>query len=334
MRASLLLVAGLLTAGCADPASLGGPAGSPSPTPSASPTVVPWSDRSPPPPSYAPMPTAAPSSAPCRAVDLTAEVKGHRTTADGGLSFRFQVRNVGSAACGLTDWVEGGLVSGDGAVLDGGSAVRPGIGLPPQPPLEPGNIAVSNGYWTGWCGADPGRWRIRLMLDRPLEVPGPDVRPPACPEPRSRAANGFGVYTILNDLGQPVLQPLAALSVALELPRTARIDEVMRYRAVITNRSDGDLALDPCPAYAESLSRPNSGLSELLAGHALNCADAPDRIAARDSVVFELETVIRRAEHMSAPVEPGRHRFTWNFTDVGLWGYDGALAEGEVELTR
>lgn len=326
MRGVVMLALTLALGACADPAGVSPrspESASASPSAASSPVVVPWADRPQPTPSYmSPSPPPAPAPA-CRAANLRVAVGTAEAMPDRGIRFPVEVRNEGDADCSLDNWAEGDLLAEDGTKLDQGSTARPGIGLPPQPALEPGHVAVTQGFWSGWCGKDPGRWRVRLRFDVPVDAAGPAVPAPACPAERDHAANGFGVYTILNAAGQPVLDPQAAWRVRLDAPSSARMGEVIRYRVTITNPTRGDITFDPCPSYAVSFRHASDGRSELSATHELNCPQAPRRVAPGGSVVFEQQARVPRTTEMWGPMQPGRYFLDWNFTNIGVWGYPG-----------
>src|SRR5207244_11218951 len=62
--------------------------------------------------------------------------------------------------------------------------------------------------------------------------------------------------------------PMASLRPTLELPARAKAGEVLHYVVVLSNPTDEEIALDPCPGYLQIF-------GPLTEGHSLNCDQAP-----------------------------------------------------------
>ena len=292
-----------------------GPEAAPDPVPPAAPEgeVVPWALR------LAaqdagvarwPEPVNAP---PCRLDDLDVEASEptEQPARDGRLAHVrtvVLVTNSGGPACGLPPEAAGTLLDEDGDTIAlAGDVAFGGPAYAPPPPLEPGASASAPVTWSRWCGDDPGRWSVSLELagdSRAARVPGGDPPVPPCANGQRGAVYGFGVWTVLNEAGQPARDPQAALEATVTGADSARLGEVLPMVLRLSNPTRGPVPLDPCPSFTWSVS--STGPGSFLRSSpplALNCPQAPDEVPAGGSVDFALELTLSPAlaDGMLAP---------------------------------
>lgn len=203
-------------------------------------------------------------------------------------------------ACSLPPQAAGTLLDEGGDTISlGGDVFFGGPAYAAPPPLEPGASASAPVTWSRWCGDDPGRWSLSLELDgdsEPARVPGDDRPVPPCGEGQRGAVYGFGVWTVLNDAGQPARDPQAALRATVTGPDRGRLGEALPMVLRLANPTRGPVRLDPCPVFTWSVSR--SGPGSFLRSSpplALNCPQPPDAVPAGGSVDFALELTLSPA---------------------------------------
>lgn len=277
--------------------------------------VVPWALRLAPQDAGTaswPAPVDAP---PCRLNDLAVEAS--EATEEPARNGRLPhvrtvvlVTNSGGPACALPAEAAGTLLDEDGDTIPlGGDVGFGGPAYAPPPPLEPGASASAPVTWSRWCGDDPGRWSVSIELGDDSEaarVPGEDPPVPACADSSNGAVYGFGVWTVLNEAGQPARDPQAALLATVTGPDRGRLGEVLPMVLRLSNPTRGPVRLDPCPRFTWSVS--SSGPGSFLRSSpplVLNCPQAPDEVPAGGSVDFALELALSPAlaDGMLAPGE-------------------------------
>lgn len=341
MRRSAAILLMLSVAGCGagrPVGVVGAPASSGSLTPSATPEVVaevPWATRPAGEVVGEPRPAPAPGTPAC----TPADVRGSLTAApsESGYTMSIRLEHVGTRRCTVPNWSEAEIVDADGRALEHGAAGRPSIGLLPEPPMEPGRVAVTTYFWSGWCGkpvASP--WHVRLHIGGgDVDLPEQTAAAPTCPTAPDVAANGSGTFTVVDSAGQPVGAAFAAVRVSLDASATARIGEVLRYRVTLQNPSGASIPLAPCLSFVVSLAHrgqpPSAGGT--MSTHRLNCEDAPSAIPAGAAVVFKMEvTIPGRIEGVE--VQPGRYSLDWNFYDgMNVWGFGPNSASRTIQIT-
>ena len=284
------------------------------PVPPAAPAgdVVPWALRLAPQDAGLPKAPGPGDEPPCRLDDLDVQTSTptEEPARDGrpaSVRTTVLVTNRGDA-CSLTAEPDGALADGDGRIMALGSDVGfAGPAYAPPPPLEPGASASAPVTWSRWCGGDPGSWSVVLKLaddERAVPVPGEDPPVPGCPDGADGAVYGFGVWTVLNEAGQPASDPRSALTATVTGTDTGRMGQVLPMVLRLGNPTRGPIALDPCPSFTWSVSRNGPG-SFLRSSPPLelNCPDAPGEVPAGGSVEFalELELTPALADGMLAP---------------------------------
>ena len=292
------------------------PAAAPDPAPPAAPEgeVVPWALR------LAPQETgevrwpAPEQGPPCSVEDLDVEASPptEQPPRDGRLA---QVRTVvlvtnRGSACSLPPEAGGALLDEDGGRLPlAGDVAFGGPAHPPPPLLASTATASAAVSWSRWCGDHPGRWSVSLELagrSEEVRVPGDAPPVPGCADGADGAVYDFGVWTVLNEAGQPALDPQAALQASVSGPGRGRLGQVLPMVLRLSNPTRGPVPLDPCPVFTWSVSR--SGPGSFLRSSpplALNCPQAPDAVPAGGSVDFALELTLSPAlaDGMLAPGE-------------------------------
>lgn len=260
--------------------------------------VVPWVLRlAPQDAGHAPWPEPSPAPS-CRLDDLDLEATGptQEPARDGrppSVRTTVLVTNRGSA-CALPPQADGSLADDDGRTMAlGGDVVFGGPAYAPPPPLEPGAAASAPVTWSRWCGDDPGRWSVVLELDGEKEavrVAGDDPPVPGCPDGSDGAVYGLGVWTVLNEAGQPARDPQSALQATVTGPERGRMGEALPMVLRLSNPTRGPVSLEPCPIFTWSVSRDGPG-SFLRSSPPLelNCPEAPGEVPAGGAVDFALE---------------------------------------------
>jgi hypothetical protein len=114
-----------------------------------------------------------------------------------------------------------------------------------------------------------------------------------------------------------------AFPVRIEGADTVAAGEVLRYRAVLTNPAGAeDIPLRPCPGWTETFvvaPKAASNATPVVRRAAINCAEAPERIRAGETITFELQLVVPEA------TAPGPYQLFWQI--------DGGIDSGPFDLT-
>lgn len=118
------------------------------------------------------------------------------------------------------------------------------------------------------------------------------------------------------------------LNVALDAPPSSAEGEPLRYQVRLSNPTDADIALDPCPAYQAVYTwQAGVGSTQLASGGRLNCRAAPSAVPAGGEVVFEM------VQHDPAVGDPGPGRAAEVEVEV-QWGIAGpSAASATVRLS-
>ena len=104
-----------------------------------------------------------------------------------------------------------------------------------------------------------------------------------------------------------------SLRPTLELSARAKAGEVLHYVVVLSNPTDEEIALDPCPGYLQIF-------GPLTEGHSLNCDEAPT-VPAHGRVRFAMQ--LRLPSGIA-----GRFTLHWDFNVEG-----DANASGSVTVS-
>ena len=123
------------------------------------------------------------------------------------------------------------------------------------------------------------------------------------------AVGRFGVPT-----KQPPPEVPSPLTAAIDAPETVRAAQDFVYTVTLTNTTDSDFSLDPCPVYEESLTTfDGPDIVTTVKAYRLNCATM-STIAAHASVTFEMLLAVPANQ----PVGIGK--FGWDIVGgAGLW---------------
>lgn len=304
--------------GIAAPAS---PSTSPSASPSASPSttstsVVPWLDEpaSPPPPvSPPPTPTPpAPAYPACTAAQLTAK-PGQGQGAAGNDITVIALYNVSASNCSLFGYPTSLVgVRADGSKV----ALHPGHrGMFSEfytwpADLKPGGIGNVGIMFTMACDAAqrPGANKLTSFTSAILGMPGGGTV-------TARAAFTTTCGVSVTTFGGPpppppmVESPYPGLAAHADLPPTAVAGSTLDYTVTLTNTTDHDVALDPCPVYEQGIYGAGEPVSTPRF-YRLNC-ETVHAVPAHESV--------RYAMRIAVPNAPTRTvaKFVWQIEPPG-----------------
>lgn len=156
--------------------------------------------------------------------------------------------------------------------------------------------------WSNYCETTPVAVHVALSDGRGVlrapevatAVPAgsgpsrPQAPPGACVDrskPPTMELGGTGSYAVPSEELDPAFRDV---TFSLKAPSPVRRDTTLRYEVIMTNNTDTDIALAPCPIYShavvgEETSEPGGG------PFYLNCDAAPDVIPARGRLVFQIE---------------------------------------------
>jgi hypothetical protein len=273
-----------------------------------------------------PVPPGTPT---CQASQLQGAAAGDGA-ATGNVNMPIVVRNRGAAACVLAGWADLTILDRRGHLLAAaaGRANRetffndwpkvPVLMQPGTPPLpaRPGfeqppsrGQAVMN---LSWYDCRQPQAAV-LVLDLPnaggrLRVPfdRTDAYSPACDNPGAGAKPaGVVLRGPLSPAGftWPPAPHYLDIGVAIHLPATVRRGTTLVYQVTLTNRSDADYRLDPCPDYNEILGR-----KDIVASYQLNCQPV-GAIAPGERVTFQMQLAI------PATTVTGPNKLIWALLD-------------------
>jgi uncharacterized protein DUF4232 len=254
----------------------------------------------------------------CRAADLQVTA-GQGGAATGNLSQPFAVLNVGRAGCALqgyptalAGWRNGAwhrLTFDDGTFFYVEQSTPPPVELPPGRAAEliigtsdacnGGDIGDSELY-TRWQATLPGGATIDLNapinafcgLDVSSFHPAP---PPAPPEPT------------------PTPGPFDGLQFEMNAPATVLAGSTLSYDVTVTNPTDADVALSPCPTWSEFIAVASAPAAVVTTSGAFDCVTTPS-IAAHGSISIPMVITV--------PDSVGIAKFVWWFE-----GMPGAAVE-------
>jgi hypothetical protein len=281
----------------ATPPSRTAPAPSPSPSPTPLPQAdVPWAALPPGPlvtQSPLPRPTADTSTPRCRPTALRAEANGQGDGAGGTILRSWVLRNVGTQACLLTGQLTGvsGIRQGTREVIAVHLYGTAGFGGDVVPvALPPGQAGFAAFNFYPRCDNGPGpSTASTTYTDIRLTFEGVQL-----PVHGTASAIDLGCHV---DAGlqvgpvggnPPALryadQPISHLQFSIATPATARAGQVLRYVLILTNPTDHDIALDPCPSYVQS----GAGVKN---HYQLNCRQAHP-VAPHHSETFAMQIAI------------------------------------------
>jgi len=300
---ALVLAVGITVTGCSG--NSGGAQVSPATSSSPQPSVVPWVDK--PAPAYrsSPEPTPNREFRLCRAGQLRGRA-GRVGPAAGTVYQEIKLINRSRQACTLSGApvaIVGVRPSGRRVNLSrsidkavGASLIGPGPAN-----LRPGTdgwltLATPDGCDAIMNGEKDDFRSLRILLDTGghVRVDLPVPLNVVC----GLAASRFGAP-------QPSPQNtsrLNVLSVTVHLPATLLEDAIVGYAVTLHNRSTHDLALSPCPSYADYLSPLQHPAQRVVQRYYLNC-HAASEIAAGASLTFAMQ--------MSVPKVTGPAKYDW-----------------------
>lgn len=264
---------------------------SPVPSPSVLPVAeVPWAALAAGPTiSESPLPRPTPDSSlpTCRADELSATDNGTADGAGGTLLRAWVLRNTGSRRCALSGTVDGvsGLIDGQRRDFVLGS------GGPPQAPLRPAELSPGDTAPVRWSyyprcdgpqpSSTPTATHIRLaLLGGTVDVAGAGI--------------GFGcdsgLLMSVDQLGQPnepltySVLTLEHLNAAIATTGTLRAGEDNDVVVTLSNPTDADIALEPCPSYLV-------WTDKTKLQYRLNCAQAHP-VPAHGSETFAIKVAV------------------------------------------
>jgi uncharacterized protein DUF4232 len=276
------------------------------------------------------MPVTAPPSAaisssgpdvrfePCRATSLQVTV-GQGGAATGNLSQPFEITNVGTTGCALQGyptaldgWQAGAwhqLKFDDGTFFYVEQTTPPPVELPPGRAAEL-IIGTSDACNGGYIGESKlyTRWRARLPGGGIIELDAPinafcslDVssfHPEPAPQPPEPT---------------PTPGPFDSLEFQLNAPTKVLEGSTLSYSVTVTNPTDTDIALSPCPTWSEFIGVVSDpGPVATTSGH-FDCVATPS-VPAHDSISIPMV--------INVPEAVGMAKFVWWFN-----GMPGAAVE-------
>ena len=276
------------------------------------------------------MPETAPSSAPisspatavrfarCRATDLQVTA-GQGGAATGNLSQPFEITNIGTAGCALQGYPTAldGWQAGAWHRLKFEDGTFFYVEQPTPPPVEltPGTaaeliIGTSDACNGGYVGDSKlyTRWRATLPGGGTIDLNAPtnafcnlDVSsfhpmpPPQPPEPT------------------PTPGPFDGLQFEMHAPATAVAGSTLSYDVTLTNTTDADVALTPCPTWTEYIAVQSDPAGIVRTSGPFDCTAIPS-VPAHESITIPM--VIK------VPEAAGVAKFVWWFD-----GTSGAASE-------
>lgn len=285
--------------GIAAPAS---PSASPSASasPPAGADLVPWLDEpgSPPPP-MSPLPTPtppAPAYPACTAAQLIAE-PGQGGGATGNDITVIALHNVGKSNCSLFGYptsLVGVRADGSKVTLHPGHRGMFSEFYTWPADLKPGGIGhVGIMFWMGCDAAQsPGADKLTSFTSAILGLPGGGtVMAPAA----FTTTCGISVTTFGGPPPPPpmVEGPYPGLTAHADLPPTAVAGSTLDYTVTLTNTTDHDVVLDPCPVYEQGIYAAAAPISQPHYFQ-LSC-EAVHVIAAHESVTYAMRIAVPNA---------------------------------------
>lgn len=249
--------------------------------------VVPWADLPPSPyvgPSPLPRPTVDSSVRHCTAADLAASNTQEPGAATGTRINEIDLTNTSTSPCALVGKVEAitGINSGVRKTIrttDGSYAEHVPVVLRPG---ASGGVSVA--YYprcdvSPFAGDSVFRGLRLTLLGGTLEVAGNSLDLGCGADRPAVAVSGIGALAT-----EPVyaLDPRAELVASLQVPASVRAGDVLRYTVVLTNPTEMDVALEPCPNLLQTFG------ATVKQGWSLNCGDAHP-VLAGGSEAFAME---------------------------------------------
>jgi hypothetical protein len=308
--------------------------GSSSPTtvasrPGAVVTTVPWIDhRARRPAQLQPAPgVPPPADRDCRPADvsLTGVPAAFPSEAGPqGVALTLRATNIGGRPCELTGEVSAITEATSGRRL-ARAAESDFVKYGEQPALAAGATATTRLNWSSYCGRRTTRWSWAVQIGRnpksssyaPVAT-SQNVRTPPCGNARiSNADNvGGGIWTVLNDFGQPLQAPAEALVAQIDQSRLATVTGgTAAFTVTVRNPSSGPIELPraPCPTYTVGITDPG-GIDTAVDGFPLlNCARLPPTLGAGQLIRLRLRVRVPN----TGDYLPGRYRLDWG---VNAWG--------------
>jgi hypothetical protein len=153
----------------------------------------------------------------------------------------------------------------------------------------------------GIAGTEDASGSLTVVQRAPKALPPvPYLAPSGTPPPKSsfRYPGASGAFPIV-----------------LDGPARVHAGDVLRYRAVFTNRTGGPVvSLEPCPPWTELMAQAPKVTDKpdiIERSGAVNCTSAPKEIRPGEQVAFEMERLI------GPDTPPGAYQIYWQFGGVG-----------------
>lgn len=281
--------------------------------------IIAWVDRPVAPfvePTAQPLPTDA---RPCGSSDLSVRV-GQWGAGMGNINLPVTFTNHSDSTCVLVGEPSLGGLRSDGALVPLEVTVGSYFGDPGPPAnIASGQVAALNISGADGCSAAQSgkpqsypKFRIGLPGGGSVDIVtgGFDI---TC----GVSLSAFGVPA---DAVPAVIAPQSPLTAHIAAPATAVAGRPLVFTVTLTNPTDADFRLNPCPAYTEFVGTGSTKWVATVLNYELNC-DATTTIPAGGSVTFEM--------HLALPVDQpaGSGKFGW-----GLQGDSGPWANAQLEI--
>jgi hypothetical protein len=304
------------------------PPASSSGSPAAS--AVAWVDATPGPSSPATVPPGTPA---CSAAIVSLEAGWQGAT--GSMAGSVWATNTGPSVCALAgppqrvELRAGGSLS---SVAFTATSVADSEGAAPAPPvlLAPGGRAFAELVWTNWCGKlRPSVTAVRVTLpDGSGPVDAARMEPGFAGVPRCDVPNKSSTLTAYAfQPEEPATRAAQApVRVTIAAPATAQAGADLGYTVTITNPGSTQAALDPCPAYDESIVAGGVGLKGSDRRLVINCVGLSGPIAPGASVTL----AIRIPVPSDAPAGPAE--LHWSLEADGPLAQDPATALAAITI--
>lgn len=269
--------------------------------PASAPMPVPWTAEAAPP---FVVPTPLPTSTPdlegptCSASDMEL-VSGGGNGAGGRTIAHIRVINRSQGPCVLSGLPVVRATIGGREVLAEPDTFFPTLGVPGKvAPGEAGSFGVTG---SRDCPARFADRDGRAVVDSVVVEFGGGTNVFRGP---MDVLCGLGVLPLAVRPPDPVYppDPFAALRIELLLPPAVRRGDTLHYRVRVTNPTESEIRLDPCPGYIQAI-------GDLKDQRLLNCAASPT-IPAHASVEFAVEIPV------SADLRPGPARLLWALRSI------------------
>jgi hypothetical protein len=163
--------------------------------------------------------------------------------------------------------------------------------------------------WTSYCGPATSSVRLEIELADGSVLSSPYARgAPACHGGKS----AFKLFTeggASQDPTETRIPLPAEFRLKLTAPAAVMRGTTLRYHVAFTNRTAGDVPLDPCPLYGQTLT--GNGIAQPPeSAYALNCSGADDVIPKGKTLSFEIRLDVPET------FTPGTYELRWTFATL------------------